>query len=485
MLETRKDLPESDLHLPRVTRATRMDGPVATVMFVRAANRAIGTSSEAMPSRGPEARRQLFELAIWLGLVVAGFLLTAVAVAVGARVGSPGAPFTGEFRFKVTIGSLLAPAVAATVLVAVRAGVLDRLRWAALLAVAYVAAVWWALALALVDGGNGLASPVTASGEYLRDVDAVGSDPAAFVRSFVASSDHLTVATRTHPPAPVLFLWLLDRLGIDQPESLGLTLTLLGCLYIPLVAIAVRSLCHEPAARRLLPVLVLAPYAIWLAVSMDAVTLLIGAGFVCCGVLGSERGRSWRWAVASGLLLGTAALFNYAVVWLGVSVIATYFVRRRPMLNAFTGFSALIPLAVFRIWGFTWPSGLTAAQADFSLRVGPHRSWALWAALDVLLLLIACGPAFLRAVRRIRLTPGWPFLVGAGLAVLFAVTSGLSRGEVERSWLPFFPWLLVPAVAPRRRPAPGEPDAGPTPYLLVAAGAAGSALLEALLHTTW
>jgi hypothetical protein len=400
-------------------------------------------------------------------------------------VGSSGAPFTGEYRFKIEVGTLLAPAVAVTVLAAVRAGVLDRLRWGPLLLASYVAAVWWALSLALVDGGNGLASPMTSPEEYLRDVGAVGSDPAAFLRGFVAHADALSVATRTHPPAPVLFLWLLDRLGIDQPQTLGLLITLLGCAYLPLLAVAVRSLCHETAARRLLPVLVLAPYAVWLAVSMDAITLLLAAGFVCCGVLASERDRSWTWSVASGLLLGTAALFNYAVAWLAVSVIATYFVRRRPLLNVFTGAAALAPLGLFALLGFTWPNGLSAAQADFSVRVGPERSWALWAALDVLLLLIAGGPALLRAVRRVRTTPGWPFLVGAGLAVVFAVASGLSRGEVERSWLPFFPWLLVPAVAPARRPAEGEPDAGPTPYLLIAAGAVGSVIVEAVLRTTW
>jgi hypothetical protein len=418
-------------------------------------------------------------------LVAAGLALTAIAVAVDARVGSAGAPFTGRYRFKIEIGSLLAPAVAVTVLAAVRAGVLDRLRWRALLLAAYLASLWWSLALALVDGGNGLASPMTAGSEYLRDVPAVGSNPLHFVDTFVTNAPNLSVATRTHPPAPVLLLWVFDRIGIDRPETLGLIITALGCAYVPVTAIAVRSLCHETAARRFLPVLVLAPYAVWLAVSMDAITLLLAAGFVCLGVVGSEPGRRRWWSIGSGLLLGLAALFNYAVAWLGVSVIAAYFVRRRPLLNVFTGFSALVPLAIFRLWGFTWPSGLSAAQADFSDRVGPHRSWLLWAALDLLLLVIACGPAILRAVRRIRLTPGWPFLVGAGLAVVFAIGSGLSRGEVERAWLPFFPWLLVPAVAPARRPGPGEPDAGPTPYLLIAAGAIGSIVIEAVLRTTW
>ena len=262
---------------------------------------------------------------------------------------------------------------------------------------------------------------------------------------------------------------------------------MLACAYVPLLAVAVRSLCHETAARHVLPILVLAPYAVWLAVSMDAIVLLLAAGFVTLGVVGSEPRRSPLWALASGLLLGCDAMLNYAVAWLGVSVVAVYFVRRRPLLNVFTGVGALIPLVAFWIAGFTWTSGLSAAQADFSVRVGPHRSWWLWAFLDLVLLLIACGPAIIRALRRLHLTPGWPFVVGAGLAVIFAILSGLSRGEVERSWLAFYPFLLIPAVAPAvRPPAAGRGiDAGPVPYWLVAVGAATAIVIEAVLRTTW
>ena len=78
---------------------------------------------------------------------------------------------------------------------------------------------------------------------------------------------------------------------------------------------------------------------------------------------------------------------------------------------------------------------------------------------------------------------GWPFLVGAALAVLFAIVSGLSRGEVERSFLPFFPWLLVAAVAPEPGPAPRGAVA--SPVLLIAVGAATAVILQAVLRTAW
>src|SRR3954451_18610911 len=96
---------ESDLHLPTVTRATRMDVPVATVRSVPVADHVTGTAPPA------EARRQLSELSGWLVLVGGGLVLTAVAAVLGARVGSSAAPFTGDYRFKVEVGSLLAPAV--------------------------------------------------------------------------------------------------------------------------------------------------------------------------------------------------------------------------------------------------------------------------------------------------------------------------------------------------------------------------------------
>ncbi len=76
---------------------------------------------------------------------------------------------------------------------------------------------------------------------------------------------------------------------------------------------------------------------------MDAIVLLLAAGFVTLGVVGSEPGRSPLWALASGLVLGCDAMLNYAVAWLGVSVVAVYFVRRRPLLNVFTGVGALVP----------------------------------------------------------------------------------------------------------------------------------------------
>lgn len=434
------------------------------------------------PRLGPisPARR---DLAIWAGLVALGLASTALAVAVEARIGVAGAPFTGSYSWRLGPASLLAPAVAAGVLLAARRGVHLRLPWTALLAAGFLASLTWALALALVEGGEGLRRGLDAADGYRQDVPLVGNDPGGFLRRYVEAAPTLSAESRQHPPGPVLLLWLLGRAGVGSPMLLGILVTVIGCLSVPLVAVAVRSLCSELAARALLPVLALAPYSIWLAVSLDAVPLAVCAAALACGVVGSEPRRSPWWAAAAGTLLGIGALFSYSAAWLGTSILVVYFVRRRPLLNVVSGIVSLVPLALARWAGFVWPDGLTAAQADFSLRIGPQRSWLIWIFLDLLLVLIAAGPAVLPAIRKIRRTPGWPFAVGAGLAVAFAIGSGLSRGEVERSFLPFLPWLLIAAVAPE--PDQGPEGNAPAPLLLIAAGAAGAVLIEAALRTRW
>lgn len=426
------------------------------------------------------------DAAIWLGLVLAGLAITAIAVEANARIGVGAAPFVGRFAWRITPQSLLAPAVAAAVLVAVRARLHERLPWGRLLVAGWVANVAWMLTLAVVDGAHGVSGPLTRHGEYLADVPAVDHDVHGFLRTYVAQSSAHAPETRQHPPGPVLFLWGLDRLGIDEPWLIGLIIIAIAAVTVPVIAIAVRSLCHEPAGRRLVPVLVLAPYALWTAVSMDAVTMTICAAGMACAVIGSEPRRSPWWAAAAGVLLGIGALFSYSAPWLLVSVIAIYFVRRRALLNVVTGLGALVPLTLVSLAGFGWTSGLAAARSDFTERIGEQRSWLLWAVLDLVVLLVAAGPTIIPALRKLRRTPGWPFVVGAALAVTFAVTTGISRGEVERSWLPFIPWLLVPAVAPERRPdRPGVVVAAATPFGLIAVGAAAAIILEAALRSHW
>ncbi|WP_426510973.1 hypothetical protein ACPPVO_10205 [Dactylosporangium sp. McL0621] len=283
----------------------------------------------------------------------------------------------------------------------------------------------------------------------------------------------------------MLFLWALQRIGVEDHIVLGFLITAVSVLTIPLVLAAVRDSVGEKAARRYLPVLVLAPYAIWTAVSLDGLVAVLGAAAIVSGLRASRRRvRGWAatgWAGLAGLLVGVAALFSYSAPWLGLSLVCVYFARRRASLNVLSGVGALLPVLGAKLLGFGWSDGLVAAETDYAARVAPYRSVLWWSAISVVVVLLAAGPPLYASARKLRNTAMWPFLVGAGAAVLFSIAAGLARGGVEHAWLPFFPWLTVAAVAPER--PGGEPP--PAPLLLTGIGALVAVIVEGVLVTPW
>lgn len=419
----------------------------------------------------------------WLVLVVVGSLATWYAVRAGAQLGTASAPFLGRYRVEIGPATALAPLIAAAVLTFARRGWFHSVRWGVVVIVSYCGLLLWAAALAFVDGADGFTRALLSPDSYLTDVTAVGDHPWEYLQTFTATAAERSFASRGHPPAPVLLLWAAKQAGLTDNLLLGLLVTALGALLAPLVLSAVREVCGEQAARSYAPLLMLATWAVWLAVSIDALVATLGAAMIAAGVRATARhhGRAGGWALLAGLLLGVAALFSYAAAWLGLSVLCLNFARRRAALNWASGFGALLPVLAAWAAGFNWFDGLASAHSDFTTRVGPVRPALPWAAISLVALLLAAGPALVAGVRKLRNTPGWPFLAGAGAAVVFSIAAGLARGGVEHAWLAYFPWLTIAAVAPEQRGGPIPPP----PILLIGVGAVTAIVVEALLATPW
>lgn len=96
---------------------------------------------------------------------------------------------------------------------------------------------------------------------------------------------------------------------------------------------------------------------------------------------------------------------------------------------------------------------------------------------NVAALAVAVGPAVWVGLARARWNRRF-LLCGAASAVLVAINaSGLSEGEVERIWLPFFPWVATGAIGLRGSPVVRR--------RWLAAQAAAAVALQVALRSPW
>jgi methylthioxylose transferase len=397
-------------------------------------------------------------VALWVAVV-------ALAVAWGTwDVASSGAalraaPLYGRWRWDPSWG--LVPAVlAAGFVVACGPAVARHVHQRFLPLVAGLATVAWTVALAAADGWSAVTAPLTTRHEY--EPYAAGIDDLAHVVGrFTDGLGAFPVHVQGHPPGPLALAWLLDRAGLGGAGWLAAVAIAGWGVTVAAALVAVRALAGDHAARRAAPALVVLPAAVWAGTSLDALFAGIAAAGLALATVAAVR-ASRSLALGAGLVLGVALLFSYGAA-LVVAVAAVVIARAgrtdrtvRPSGPAGPfALGVLLPLGgAGMIAGFWWIEGLRATgTAYWSGIAGQRPAGYLTLVGNPAALALAAGPAvavglahvLATADRRVRLLPG-----AALAAVIVANLSQMSRGEVERIWLPFVPWLALAAPGDRR-----------------------------------
>ncbi len=338
------------------------------------------------------------------------------------------------------------------------------LSWRRLLLVSYVVALAWLLALAFVDGSGGISRVLGSKYEYLpsaRDVTDVSSLLSTYVdRIPLSSPGHWPTHPAGHPPGALLFFVALVHLGLGGDFVAGLVVTVLAATTAPAVLTTVRALGAEPAARRAAPFLVLAPAAVFMAVSADALFAAVAAWGLACLAIAATRpawGPAVAWSVGAGLLLGAAVMMSYGLPLLGLVALAVLLAARSWRPFPIAALSALAVVLVFAAGGFVWWEAYPVLHDRYWDGIAADRPAAYWLWGNLAALLVCAGPLLgaalaqlvalgRRADRVVLLLAG-----SAATALLLADLSRMSKAEVERIWLPFVPWLMLStALLPER-----------------------------------
>ena len=403
--------------------------------------------------------------------VGAGVLLVVVAAVVGRMLLADGVelllpfpPLLGQWLPHVGPGTPVA-AVTAVAVAGWGPSLAATLPWRRLVPAAWAAAAVWTLALALVDGWQrGVVERLSSGEEYLHDVPRVTG-----VRDMLATfADHIltdqpvhwTTHVGAHPPGVFLFYVVLDRVGLGGGGAAGVVTVLVGASAGVAVAVTLRALGAEDVARRALPFGVLLPGAVWVGVSADgmfAAVLAWGVALVAVGATGRGM-RAHAAAVGGGVLLGYTLYLSYGLalgLLLPAAVVAA---TRQWRVAVFACLGAAVVVVAFTAAGFWWFTGFGHVRVIYAASIAASRPYAYFVWANLAALSFAVGPAVYAGVRRAVAapralpTPAALLVLAALAAVVVADLTGLSKAEVERIWLPFAVWLVVPcALLPRPR----------------------------------
>jgi methylthioxylose transferase len=361
---------------------------------------------------------------------------------VDIRLGAP--PLYGELEPRLSW--MIAVALMTSVLIVYLMPRMSVLPWRTLLLATSGCALLWGATLSTVEGPKGLLGSLESPHDYLAVVPEIES-PADFTAGFVGEIDSYPVHVQGHPPALSLGLWGLDRIGLGSTVVVAALFAITGALSLAAALVALKDIADEQAARSAAPFLAVVPAAITVVTSADAFFMGVIAWGTALLVLAT--GRSDRtgdaYSLVAGLLLGVSIFLTYGAVVAGLTGLVVAVVRRRvrPLVMAVAAIGAIV--VAFGAAGFWWWQGLAATVERYGAGVGGTRPayYFLFANLAVVALMI--GPAGLAGLARQRDRRVWLLAGASACGLALANVSGLSRGEVERIWLPFIPFVMLAA----------------------------------------
>ncbi len=395
-----------------------------------------------LPRRDRRVTAALAAVAIALVVVSAwGYWLRANGVQLHLGV----IPLFGAFRFRPTIG-LVSTVLAAGAFVTVGPALAARLRVRDLLLGSWAAAAGWAVALATSTGAHWLTAPLDSRFDYWAAMPAVRRlGIGGFVSTYLDRLGDYPVHVQGHPPGLLVLYGLLDRAGLTGPGWAAAAVVLIGSSTVPAVLITTRLMAGESAARRAAPFLVLAPLALFVATTGDAVFMALAAWAVALLAVAGAHDHLGA-ALAAGAVGALTLYFTYGLVPLLAAlgaVVLWHWRESAARLAAAAGAGGAVVVAVWTAAGFWWLDGLDASHHFYGVRAGNDRPYSYFLVANLAVFALMLGPAGIAGLVRVWRTGVTPLVAAALVAVAIADLSGLSKAEVERIWLPFLPWVLL------------------------------------------
>src|SRR5204862_8049020 len=141
------------------------------------------------------------------------------------------------------------------------------------------------------------------------------------------------------------------------------------------VAVALRAVGADEAARTVVPFLVLFPGAVWMGVSADGMFAGVVAAGLALLAIGGVRG-----GLTGGLLLGFSLFLSYGLVLVAALAAVVLWLRPAPRRTTVTAavVGAAAVVAAFTASGFWWPTGYHLVVIRYYQGWAAERPYRHW-----------------------------------------------------------------------------------------------------------
>ena len=227
------------------------------------------------------------------------------------------APLVGQWKFRPSIGYVMPIGLALLVIVVIpRLFVRLQTRWVVLSTVGLAGS--FTATLAGADGWVAMLDPVVHRTEYWKWLDKMPP-----VRQMLTNYDeydfivNFSTHIKGHPPGYMLLLKALAALGLGNPWIIALVSYVSAGVVAGSVLVVARRLGTAKFTRRAAPLLILAPYAVWMGTSADAVfsaLVAVGAAGLAIAATSAQPSRRITFSVLAGLSIGAGLYSSWGTV---------------------------------------------------------------------------------------------------------------------------------------------------------------------------
>ena len=230
------------------------------------------------------------------------------------------APLVGQWKFRPSIGYLMPIGLALLIIVAIpRLFAHLQTRWVVLSSAGLTTA--FTAALAGADGRVAMLAPIVHRSEYwfwLNKMPPTRQMLAKYDRyDFIVNfGTHI----KGHPPGYVLILKALDALGLAKPWIIASLSYVSAGVVAGSVLVVARRFGTAKLTRKAAPLLILAPYAVWMGTSADAIfsaLVALGAAGIALAITSAQNRRRMTFAFLAGLSIGGALYSSWGTVTCG------------------------------------------------------------------------------------------------------------------------------------------------------------------------